>query len=283
MNFRVHCLSLPRCRDRRAKFQQEADRIGLSFSYVDGPDAQQMPVDQLIKLADQSLAQSRIGRSLTLGEIACAEGHRQIYRRLSAKMEDAAVILEDDVTLDNQFCDMLQGIRKLERELTGRRVLILLGGPWIHRLPLLLSRRQPLQVSRAHRLHRVLRSHNALHGTYGYMISHSAAVGLLEAEPRISVAADAWDHFWAAGVFQDIWVLEPQVVFHSADFSGSMLVTERLKLEQEKARLARRPSARLRRLARILISPGRMISSLGTRLGWLRIKTALYSLLSHFC
>ncbi len=282
MEFDVFCLTLPRSADRRAHFDSEAKRLGLTFEYVYGPDAKESPPGKLEALAVQERATAWLGRPLGLTEIACAEGHRQIYRNLTNCGSDAALVLEDDIRLDDRFVDIVNGLRKLDPE-TGRRAEVFLLGCLEEspKYPLLLRRRRPQRVTESHSLLRVVRSNLALQGTYCYLITRAGAAAILRNEPMVITTADAWDLRRLEGTLQDVWVMEPRAAFHDAVALDSLIDIARSGVEMETERLRRTWPNRIKRAARSLTNPRRFMRSVAYRLGWRHVEHAVYALLSR--
>ncbi len=280
MKLSVVCLSLRRTADRRARFEAEARRTGLSFEFWDAPDARDLTPAALATLADQDMAQRRFGRRLGVTEIACAEGHRQIYRRLVEGSDDAVVVFEDDVDLGDRVVDVVNALAGFDEEVGQRREIYLIGGcRGYESYPLWLRRRRPRPVTPDHSLLRVVRSARALHGTFSYVITRAAARAILESEPVISTIPDPWDLLLAEKTLDDVWILDPPVAVHERESSQSMLEAERQAIEADTAhrRLAK---GIIRRAALIVISPGRLFKSVAYRLGWRRVKRVAYEWLS---
>ncbi len=278
---KVYCLSLPRSVDRRRRFSAEAARAGLAFKYVDGLDARGAEAGELSRLADQRLAEQRFGRRLSPGEIACAEGHLRIYRRLLDSDAEAALIFEDDVLLAENFRDVLKGLAGLGSEFMHRRLVLLLNDRQRYQAyPLWVRRRRKVPVASEQGLLEVVRSDNALHGTFGYVITRNAAAAILDAEREINVPADAWDIFWKSGALQRIWVLDPPAVLHPASREDGSIGQER-KLIEAQLCAERYGGTGLRKLLRIISDRRRIAASVAHRLRWRQLKCWTYSWLSQ--
>jgi len=282
MRFDVFCLTLPRSADRRAHFDSEAKRLGLAFEYVYGLDAKESPSGKLEALVVQERATAWLGRPLGLTEIACAEGHRQIYRNLTNSSSDAALVIEDDIRLDNRFGEIVDGLKKLDPE-TGRRAEVFLLGCLEEspKYPLLLRRRRPQRVTESHSLMRVVRSDLALQGAYCYLITRAAAAAILRDEPMVVTTADAWDLRRLEGTLHDVWVMEPRAAFHDAVALDSLIEIARSGAEMEAERVRRTWANRIKRAARSLTNPRKFMRSIAYRLGWRHVEHAVYAVLSR--
>ena len=90
----VYVINLARRPDRRAFMQQQADRLGMQFDYIDAVDAQS-PTANLDEIEILSGLHGRISK----GDLACTLSHRKFWRLLLASGEPYAVVLEDDAIL----------------------------------------------------------------------------------------------------------------------------------------------------------------------------------------
>lgn len=90
----VYVINLARRPDRRAFMQQQADRLGLAFDYIDAVDAQS-EAPEFAEIEVRTGPHGRISR----GDLACTLSHRKFWRRLLETGEPYAVVLEDDAIL----------------------------------------------------------------------------------------------------------------------------------------------------------------------------------------
>lgn len=251
-NIKAWCLSLPRSIERRRQFDAEAARVGLVFEYVDGPDAGRADGGGLSRLADQVAAEMLTGRRLSQSEIACAEGHLRIYRLFLDSDAQAALVLEDDARLAEDFREVLKGLAGLGTVFLRRRLVLLLNGQksdegcpiWVRR-----GRRMPVLGKQS--LFDVVQCFNAPWGSYGYMITRSAAAAVLNAQRQIGVPADWWRLFWKSGVLEGIWILDPPAVFHPLNNNDSLIERERAHMVA-RARTEYQGGSRLRTLACVI-------------------------------
>lgn len=275
-------LSLKRSVERRQRFEAEAARVGLTFAYCDGIDARDLAHGREAAPVDQDRAQSRYGRRLGPAEIACAEGHRRIWRELLAGNGDAAVVLEDDVSLDDAMPEVLASLQRSGLDPACEPQIVLLGRNLQYSdLPLWLARRHPRQLTDRHRLLRVVKSDGALHGGFGYLVTRAAAEALLAKEPVISIPADAWDLFRQAGALRTVWVLEPPVVLHAQVRTDSLIGPERARIAAELSAAEGQYPGVLGKVLQVATSPRRLARSIRHRVGWQRLKRLAYAWLSR--
>ncbi|WP_082434474.1 glycosyltransferase family 25 protein [Devosia sp. A16] len=171
----VYVINLARRPDRRAFMQAQADRLGLSFDYIDAVDAQS-PTANLSEIEVRSGAYGRISN----GDLACTLSHRKFWRTFLETGEPYAVVLEDDAILANDsgqfFADVSwipadAAVVKLERY----------GRP----RPIVMDRKtQPAHARR------VGRFYGKCAGTAGYVVSAAGARILLDATASVDDPID---------------------------------------------------------------------------------------------
>lgn len=68
------------------------------------------------------------GSSMTNGELACTLSHQRIYQKMVAQGIEWAVILEDDVVVDDRFKDLWLSLNQGEYKKLYCDNIYLLGG-----------------------------------------------------------------------------------------------------------------------------------------------------------
>ena len=96
---KIYVLTIPSAKERQEEFTRVMN--GLRFEFFYGIEKQTLDSDHLQQsgIYDDSLAKEkqRYEKSMTIGEIACAIGHRKIYEDIIANNVEKALIFEDDV------------------------------------------------------------------------------------------------------------------------------------------------------------------------------------------
>jgi len=172
----VYVINLLRRPDRRAFMQQQADRLGLAFDYVDAIDAR-TDAPEFAEVEVRTGLHGRISR----GDLACTLSHRKFWRLFLASGEPYAVVLEDDAVLaedcgqffaDTNWIPPGADIVKLERHGRAR--------------PLFMDRLMRPAFGR-----QVGRLYSKCTGTAGYVVSVAGAQRLLAATAEVD---DPIDH-----------------------------------------------------------------------------------------
>jgi glycosyl transferase family 25 len=171
----VYVINLARRPDRRAFMQQQADRLGLQFDYIDAVDAR-TDAPEFAEIEVRSGLHGRISR----GDLACTLSHRKFWRLFLETGEPYAVVLEDDDILaddsgqffaDTSWIPPGADLVKLERHGKAK--------------PIYMDR----QMRPAH-ARNVGRLYSKCAGTAGYVISAEGARLLLAATARVDDPID---------------------------------------------------------------------------------------------
>jgi glycosyl transferase family 25 len=98
----VYLINIDRAADRLAEIQRQSNELGFRFERVDGVDGALIPREQWINV-DHVRFQRRHGRTILPGEYGCYRSHLMALRQFLASGGESAVIIEDDVALDEDF------------------------------------------------------------------------------------------------------------------------------------------------------------------------------------
>ncbi len=100
----VYLINIDRAVDRLAEIRRQSGEFSIEIERVSGVDGAAIPREQWVDV-DHRLFQLRHGRLILPGEYGCYQSHLLALRQFLASGRDAAVIIEDDISLDGQFLD----------------------------------------------------------------------------------------------------------------------------------------------------------------------------------
>lgn len=182
---KTYVVNLEQSTDRRAYMQDLLISYPvLETEYVAAVDGRRMTPADLQRCFDRDRFARIYLREVLPGEIGCTLSHQRCYRRLSESAEAYALILEDDIIVQESFETIIPLIEPiLDQE---RPVVVLLSG-WFW-----YGRKRTL--SDKHKLAEVV--DGCL--THGYAINRCAARLMQDDMPYYP--ADAWDVFRRRGV-----------------------------------------------------------------------------------
>ncbi|ELU2843165.1 TPA: glycosyltransferase family 25 protein, partial [Escherichia coli] len=134
MNLPIYIVSLKRDIERRNKINDVFHRLNINFDFFDAIDAKDPQNKEII----DKMRLSGVGAEMTDGEIACTLSHQLIYKDMIDKNIEWAVILEDDVIVNEKFKKFLQYFNLPEKDKLKHNNLYLLGGQkGLHDYPVL--------------------------------------------------------------------------------------------------------------------------------------------------
>ncbi|UDQ80197.1 glycosyltransferase family 25 protein [Erwinia rhapontici] len=109
-------INLPNSIDRKAFMQEQCHSLGLNFEFFNAVAGKDFTREEVIKHS-RKLTEVR-----TPGELGCALSHIELYRKIVTDNIPVALILEDDVVLNEDISSVLSSI---EKNITGREIILL--------------------------------------------------------------------------------------------------------------------------------------------------------------
>lgn len=233
MGIPVYIVSLRRDVDRRAKIAADLTRIGVEFIFFDAVDAKDACNLQTLG----AMKSSGDGGSMTNGELACTLSHQLIYQKMVAQEIEWAIILEDDVVVDNRFKALWMSLNQGgDKKLSHDKLYLLGGQKGLHEYPVLAtSIISKLKVGEIN-FRRINYNINKIRRTCCYLLSNSMAKDLLAlTESYGTYRADSWKIMSNRGVIKDFYLSE--IISHPVvnDFN-SHLESERSLISVKKVK-----------------------------------------------
>ncbi|HWK64580.1 MAG TPA: glycosyltransferase family 25 protein [Rhizobiaceae bacterium] len=205
-----YVVNLARSPDRRAAMKRRLDTLGLAHAFFDGVDAsrgEHLPVSRYAPRWARWLRQ----RPMSAAEIGCFASHYRLWQQCASGAEPM-IVMEDDVTVDDGFADVVPLVRDA---VTGSGFVRLAG---LNEVDSMTIR----QLDACYRLARLLKGPA---GTQCYAISPGGAGKLLAGADRwIEPVDDYLDRFWSHGV-QSMAILPYRV--HHDDEQPSLIGKDR--------------------------------------------------------
>jgi len=240
---KVYVVSLSRSVERRKAVAGQLSRLGVDFTFVDAVDAKQVSPEWLHAQVDEAAVLRNLGKRLTGPEIGCALSHRKIYRDIVESGHCGALVLEDDVTIADDFLDALAYFGKSGASIAGEHRIYNLG---ILSMPsgryLMLRRRTRQRIGARLSFvewivfpHWIRKLPPEPWGAFGYYLTRRTAQSLLDRK-RLESAADHWSE-WARRTSGQVFVSSPSVVIHPPDLVGSEIEGERQRNRTARGRI----------------------------------------------
>lgn len=108
-------INLARSAVRLNKISSQFDALGLAFQRIDAVDATTL-TEQDIKDFYDANHEDAYYKHLNTGELGCYLSHRKAWQRMVEQQIPYAVVLEDDICLDESFTDVLSGVEALPND-----------------------------------------------------------------------------------------------------------------------------------------------------------------------
>jgi GR25 family glycosyltransferase involved in LPS biosynthesis len=186
---KIIILTLEMQKDRQRYIANQLESMGLEYNFFWGINGNELTQAEINNIYDKNKSIKYLKRTLTKGEIGCAQSHKLIYKKMIEENIESAIILEDDVQIKEDFIiiNTLKRMKldnyiiKLERPCTGRETKDLFYTPW----------RQIKLIGE----YKIVSPLSSVFSTCAYYIDKLAAQSMLNTNPKIFLPADFWDYF----------------------------------------------------------------------------------------
>ena len=196
----VFVINLEKSADRRAAMAKVLNPLHISYTFFNAVNGHALDIDSL-PVYDKPRRRLYFGRDLSNGEIGCLLSHRAIYQHMVDTNIDRAIVLEDDVSIEPNFPQLVREILQspvqwdLIRFLAYDKVQKI--GRDIFTLP-----------TKPHTLARIPTTSG---GAYGYMLTQHAARELLRHMQKTELPVDILHSYvWRTGL--ETFILRPSPI-----------------------------------------------------------------------
>lgn len=169
------------------------NRLSLDYEFVDAIDGECLSEAEL-SLYDRRRSLLYYGTEMTRAEVACFLSHQRVYKQIVAESVSTALVLEDDVEIDE---DLEETCRSLCQS-GGWKIVRLQATRWD---VLGATGKGAGALVRAAGQRFLYRIDGHVLGACGYLITQAGARRLLAYAPRAFLPIDhAMDRFWENGI-----------------------------------------------------------------------------------
>lgn len=222
MNYKVFLINLDRSTERLEKAAQQLNRLNVPFERIAAVDGSQLTKAEIDAAFDIEQAERRTAYNLTIGEMGCYLSHVECWRRIIAEALDFAIVLEDDLVLDDGFPEAIAEIEQLTH--THAWDYIKLANPF---------KKRPYQTRLSINNYTLVDYPKAPTGTVAQAVSLTGAQALLTHRPPFFRAIDVdlqWE--WELGI--KVQGLVPYVANVSDAESEIQQMAQRKDLKQRR-------------------------------------------------
>ncbi|WP_449543336.1 glycosyltransferase family 25 protein [Enterobacter ludwigii] len=179
---KIFIVNLKKSVERRKKMEAQLNALGLSAQFIEAVDG------RLMSEEERKGVTANVNYAFLPGEIGCALSHQKIYKKMIDEKIGEALILEDDVVLNDDFKNVLEHITV----------------PEVRPSVILLSRTNKFFQKKIKNISTGYSLHKTLHATtsHSYIINNKAACSLLKGLNPVWIVADKW------GLFEDMSLVE---------------------------------------------------------------------------
>lgn len=121
----VYVINLARRKERLSFMERQFASLRLDVERVDGVDGDRLPKEERTKAVNGFRWWCSQGYTARAGEVGCALSHRKALAKIVEAGLPCACIMEDDVTLDEGFCDALESVERFLASESDARVVIM--------------------------------------------------------------------------------------------------------------------------------------------------------------
>ncbi|PWW37662.1 glycosyl transferase family 25 [Idiomarina loihiensis] len=223
MNYKTFLINLDRSKQRLADAKTQLDALNIPFERVSAADGSKLTESERACF-DKSTAQQRYHYDLTWGEVGCYLSHIRCWQKIVDEKLDYAVILEDDLHLNEDFVKIHGVLEQLEYPWS----FIKLGNPFKSRQETPLEKQDGFSL---------VSYDKAPSGTCAQVVSYEAAKRLLAARSSFFRPVDV-DLQWQWEVPIKVLGLTPYVAGHNLSFLSEIQQIEQRK-DKQKRRLVK--------------------------------------------
>jgi glycosyl transferase family 25 len=184
----IFVINLERSIDRRLKIQKRLNELEVQFSFINAVDGRSLSNEEK-SLYDDAAVNKKMHRSLSPGEIGCYLSHIKVWEKIVTEKLPWAVVLEDDIIIDDDFPQIISNIQTLPIKWDVIRLSGLCHVPTI-------------QLLGIHTTYSVSVPLGMPSGTQGYCVSQGGARKLLAHSKPLpgTVDTSALDAFFEVGL-----------------------------------------------------------------------------------
>ena len=190
---------------RRNSIQTQMENLNLSFEFFDAVNGKELTTEEITLLCDAQ-ALNENPNWLNRGAVGCALSHLFVYQKIIDENIDKAIILEDDMLLNNDFLDAYNYLKKRKTE----EEVIQIYYRAFKEVKFSAIDRDPINS----RFSIVCPySLNDIPITTGcYYITKDACIKLAKVISPIKVAADSWKYFILNSDFDNLKSIFPRPI-----------------------------------------------------------------------
>jgi glycosyl transferase family 25 len=202
---KVFVINLERSVERRASIKRQLDAQDIDFEIIKAVDGAVL-TDEYLQTALNFEEIAKRPYLMRKGAYGCALSHYAIYSKMVAEGIPYALILEDDVVIEQGFKNVIETIPS--KLLVNDVVLLFAQNNF---MPIVFSEQDTERLPKGHKIVYPMEPW-ALGSAAGYIITNEAARGLMQYVFPVREPADAWIAFYRDKAIGNIRCIAPFLV-----------------------------------------------------------------------
>jgi len=175
----IYVINLARSHDRRARMEAQFQKLGIkNYTIWPAVEGAQLSLEAC-PAYDGKTRRLFFGRDLTTSEVGCLLSHRGVYEHIAAQGLDAAIVLEDDCVLSEDFAAVVSAVMKLP---VAWEIVRLIDSEKVYK--------QSIFITRFFKDYALARVRGTPGGGYGYLLTNAGAKKLLRKMQKNWVPVD---------------------------------------------------------------------------------------------
>ena len=172
---RTFIINLKHSLERRAKMESQLLKLNIAHEFIEAIDGRKMTETERRNVTRE------VNYAFLPGEVGCALSHLEIYKKITYENIDAALILEDDVVINNDLREILDNVTL---STTKPEILLLSRVNKYYKKPL-------KSINGSYSIHKTQQATTA----HAYIINQKAASNLLQNLYPVWMVSDKWTLF----------------------------------------------------------------------------------------
>ncbi len=201
---KIFMMNLKRSPERKVYMEHQLQDLGLDFEYIEAVDGSKLTEAEIDQLCDRN-AIAQHPDWLKPGALGCSLSHYYIYKNIVENNIPYALILEDDVELDDNLPQMIQAIEeKALSVLDDELIFLFLASPNV----MYFSKMEGIPLNEKNQVRSGL-DIRAFCCSGAYFISHQVAKRMMNCILPVRVSADTWHYFRDEGCYKNVRCIIP--------------------------------------------------------------------------
>ena len=110
LKVKIYIMNPEKFQNRRSVLKDKLNNTKFKYEFMSINDEVELTHDAIVKNHDSKKTKDSFGRNFSRGELASTLNHLLAYKKFIESENDIAIILEDDVTFDNEIFERITNI-----------------------------------------------------------------------------------------------------------------------------------------------------------------------------